>query len=334
MKRIFIPVLAAAALMASCSDWTDPQNKDFLPQVVQDDPATLASIRDFKASEHPVTMMHVNGLQSAPNRRNQHPMALPDSVDFLLLNGLENLHPTLVAEIAEVRSAKSTRTLGVIDYLTIRSRWEALRDEAVENGGGAEFTEEQFAEYCAAETEKLLAACEEYALDGVVASYLGGYDSSAAKPFVLAIDAWARQHPERLIFFRGYPAFVVGIEGQQLMAHCRYLIILTETAQSSVAISRLVRDQLADGVSSDRIILEASVPALADGGEDAQVGATVQVAAEWVVDPKTASTVKCDKRGLAVSNAQEDYFNKPTFKRIREALAILNPAAADTNPEN
>ena len=31
MKRIFIPFFAAAALLASCSDWTEAEHKDFLP---------------------------------------------------------------------------------------------------------------------------------------------------------------------------------------------------------------------------------------------------------------------------------------------------------------
>lgn len=334
MKKILFPALAAVALLVSCSDWTDPENKDFLPAMSQYDPATLAAIRDFKASEHLVTMMHINGTATAPNRQNQHPMAMPDSVDFLLLNNSLDLHPTFVAEVAEVRKQKGTRTLQVIDYTTIRNTWETLKEEAAESGNGGDFTEENFAEYCRMETEKRLDCCNSYGLDGVVASYLGGFDSRAAEPFVRAIDAWAQAHPDKQLFFRGYPAYIVKIENQELVSRCRYILILTEDAKASVAISRMVRDQLEDGVPSDRIVLEASVPALADGGEDAQIGATARVAAEWVVDPNTYPTVKCDKLGLALSNAQEDYFNAPTYKRVREALAILNSVPAETNPEN
>ena len=32
MKNILIPALAAAALLASCSEWTEAENKDYLPQ--------------------------------------------------------------------------------------------------------------------------------------------------------------------------------------------------------------------------------------------------------------------------------------------------------------
>ena len=61
MKRIFIPFFATAALLASCSDWTEVEHRDLLPQMNQSDPVFLASLRDFKAGEHLVTMMIVRG---------------------------------------------------------------------------------------------------------------------------------------------------------------------------------------------------------------------------------------------------------------------------------
>lgn len=63
MKRIFIPFFAAAALLASCSDWTEAEHKDFLPPMNQNDPAFLTSLRDFKVGEHLVTMMIVRELR-------------------------------------------------------------------------------------------------------------------------------------------------------------------------------------------------------------------------------------------------------------------------------
>lgn len=334
MKHILIPVLSAAALLASCSDWTDPENKDFLPQLKQDTPAELAAIREFKASEHPLMMMHILGTQNAPNRQNQHPMAMPDSVDFLLMSQVEDLNPAIVDEIAEVRTAKGTRTLNVIYYDAIRKTWDELREEAKDAGHEEDYAEEKFPAYCKAETEKQLACCNRYGLDGVVASYLGTYNSAPAEPFVRAIEAWAAENSDKLLFFRGYPAYIARIEGQTLLSSCDYILILTQDALASVSISRKVRNQLTAGVPTDRVIIEASVPFIADGGEDAQVGAPVQTAAEWVMDPKTSTTVQCDKLGLAASNAQEDYFNTPIYKRIREAIAIMNPATEEEiNPE-
>lgn len=95
MKRIFIPFFAAAALLASCSDWTEAEHKDFLPPMNQNDPAFLTSLRDFKVGEHLVTMMIVRGTSTAPNRQNQHPMSMPDSVDYLLMTDVDDLHPAL-----------------------------------------------------------------------------------------------------------------------------------------------------------------------------------------------------------------------------------------------
>jgi len=335
MKRIWIPVLAAAALLASCSEWTEVENKDFLPPIRQNDSAAWAAIREFKAGEHKVTMMIVKGSATAPNRQNQHLTAMPDSVDFFLMTDVDGLHPSMAAEIADVRANKATRTLNIVDYTTIRDAWNALKDAAADTELEGDFTEEHFAAYCRTETERQLANCDAYGFDGVVVSYLGGANSSAAAPFVEAVEAWHRNHPEKLLFVRGYPAYLAKLENQTIVADCDYIIILTENANGDVDISRKVREQVDQdnskkGVPSDRVVIEASVPALADGGDDAQVGFTVQdVAEKWVMNPKTASTVKCDKVGLAVSNAQDDYFNTPIYKRFREALAILNP-----QPEN
>lgn len=338
MKKIFIPFAAASlALATACSDWTQPENKDFLPQIRPEDPAYLADLRAFKAGDHMVTMMMVQGSATVPDRQNLHPMAMPDSVDFLLMSGVDNLHPALVAEIAEVRLKKGTRTLNVIDYTSIRTAWEELKEAAADTDHAGDFTEEHFADYCKAETERLLACCERYGFDGVVASYLGGRDSRAAIPFIEAIEAWRAGHSDKLLFVRGYPAYIAenGETGKSLLSGCHYTIILGEEASASTALSRKVRDQLKAGVPTDRVVLEASVPSIADGGDDAQVGAPLRVAAQWVMDPKTNSTVQCTKRGLSASNAQEDYFNRPIYKRMREALAILNPAPEnEPNPEN
>lgn len=329
MKRILIPVLAAAVVTTACSEWTEVENKDFLPQIRQDDPVALEAVREFKAGEHLVTMMIVKGSATAPNRQNMHLTAMPDSVDFFLMTDVDNLHPTIVAEMAEVRQKKATRTLNVVDYTTIRNAWDALKEAAADTEQEADYTDDKFVDWCRTQTEKQLANCDEYGFDGIVASYLGTANVTAATPFIEAVDKWHQLNPDKLLFVRGYPAYINRVADQTIVADCDYIIILTDKASASVAISRQVRDQLTTGVPSDRIVLEASVPSIADGGDDAQVGATLRVAAEWVIDPKTSSTVKCDKVGLAASNAQDDYFNTPTYKRLREAIAILNP-----EPEN
>ncbi|MFR0764306.1 MAG: glycoside hydrolase family 18 [Alistipes communis] len=92
-------------------------------------------------------------------------------------------------------------------------------------GARGDFTEDKFAEYCKIETEKQLAACSRYGFDGIVVSYLGGYDSSVAAPFVLAADTWRRDNPDKLLFFRGYPAFITSIENQTILSECDYVII-------------------------------------------------------------------------------------------------------------
>ena len=184
MKRIFILVLAAAAVLSSCSEWTEAENKDYLPPMRQDDPVAQAAIREFKAGEHMVTMMHVKGSAAEPNRQNQHLTAMPDSVDFFLMSDVDGLHPVVVAEIARVRATKATRTLNVVDYTAIRNVWNAMKEAASGTADEGYYTDEQFASYCRTETEKQLANCIAYGFDGLVVSYLGGADSSASVQLV------------------------------------------------------------------------------------------------------------------------------------------------------
>ena len=77
-------------------------------------------------------MMTVQGTSATPNRQNQHPTAMPDSVDYLLMTDVDDLHPVIAAEIAEVRSTKGTRSLNVVDYTTILNAWNALKEAAAD----------------------------------------------------------------------------------------------------------------------------------------------------------------------------------------------------------
>ena len=79
----------------------------------------------------------------------------------------------------------------------------------------------------------------------------------------------------------------------------------------------MVRDQLEEGVPSNRVVLEASVPSIADGGDDAQVGASLQVAAQWVMDPKTSQTVP-------VSYTHLDVYKRQGVDHALKLLQITN----------
>ena len=345
MKNILIPALAAAALLASCSEWTEAENKDYLPQIRQDDPAYLAALRDFKADEsgHKVVMMTVQGTSATPNRQNQHPTAMPDSVDYLLMTDVDDLHPVIAAEIAEVRSTKGTRSLNVVDYTTILNAWNALKEAAADTEHEGDYTDEKFPAYCKAQTETQLSNCNRYGFDGIVVSYTTSPKDEIADgqaTFMACVKTSRQSNPELLLFTR--TAYIPNLLNPELRPDSKFIILVADASRKTASdLTLWARDHLRDtrdklgeekfSEFSDRFVMEASVPSLETGE---QTGASVQVAAAWVADPTKDTKIDYDKVGLCVLDAASDYFNNLTnYKNIREAIGILN-SENDNDNEN
>lgn len=343
MKSILIPVLATAALLVSCSEWTETENKDYLPQIRQDNPAYLAALRDFKADEsgHKVMMMTVQGTSARPNRQNQHPTAMPDSVDYLLMTDVDDLHPVIAAEIAEVRSTKGTRSLNVVDYTTILNAWNALKEAAADTEHEGDYTDEKFPAYCKAQTETQLSDCNRYGFDGIVVSYTTNPQEEIAggqSAFMACVKTWRESNPDLLLFTRA--AYLPNLLNPELLPDSKFIILVADESRKTASeLTLWARNHLKDTMEkfgeeefckfSDRFVMEASVPSLETGE---QTGASVQVAAAWVVDPKKDPKVDYDKVGLCVLDAVSDYFNNLTnYKNICEAISILNPENDNDN---
>lgn len=346
MKNIFVPALAAVALLASCNEWTDVENKDYLPQMRQNDPAYLAALREFKTGDngHKVTMMTIQGTAVSPNRENQHPTSMPDSVDYLLMTDVDDLHPIVAAEIAEVRSTKGTRSLNVVDYATILDSWNSLKEAASDTEYEQEYADEKFPTYCQAQTESQLANCIRYGFDGIVVSYTTTPQDEIAdgqKTFLSCVRAWHQNNPDKVHFTRA--AYLPNIQDSELLSDSEFIILVVDASRKTASdLTLWTRNHLRDAkdkftesvfeLFSDRIVLEASIPSL-DTGE--QVGATVQVAAGWVADPTQDAKIAYEKAGICILNAASDYFsNTMNYKNIREAIGILNPENDNENEDD
>lgn len=343
MKNILIPALAAAALLASCSEWTEAENKDFLPQIRQDDPAYLASLRDFKADQsgHKVVMMTIEGTSERPNRQNQHPTAMPDSVDYLLMTNVDDLHPTVAAEIAEVRSTKGTRTLNVVDYAAIQNVWNARKEAAADTEEAGNYTDEKFLTYCREQTELQLSNCNAYGFDGVVVSYTTTPQEeikNGQATFMACVKTWRQNNADLLLFTRA--AYMPNLLSPELLPDSKFIILVADASRKTGSDLTLwarnhlrdTRDKLGEEKFSEfsgRFVMEASIPSLETSE---QIGASVQITAEWVANPVKDTRVDYDKVGLCILDAANDYFNNLTnYKNIREAIGILNPENDNDN---
>lgn len=85
-------VLGVLLLSGACGDWTESENLDFRrPTPEEQNPEAyrlyLAAVRAYKQQPHKVAMMTVKGSAERPSLQNQHLMAMPDSVDFICVEG-------------------------------------------------------------------------------------------------------------------------------------------------------------------------------------------------------------------------------------------------------
>lgn len=346
MKKIFMPALLAAALLSgSCSDWTETESLDFSKPTAeqQNTPeyrSYLEAVRNYKQGEHKITMITIEGTSEAPDRQNQHLTAMPDSVDYICVANAVGLHPTVAGEISKVYTTKGTRTLCVVDYMTIEDAWKQLIAEKEEAGIPDTSTPDDFAAYCREQTELQLSCCDAYGFAGVEVSYTGNTQSEIGtrgqKTFLDCVNAWRANHADKLVFVRGY---IQNFDYEDattvaLLEECDYVVVLCGSSasysQMTMEIRRKTLGAMKDKVPTDRFVLEVAIPSIAD---PTQVGATAPVAAWWAIDidaSKPEVEQKPDaftKAGLAVANAQDDYFNGTMiYNNVRQAIAIMNPA--------
>lgn len=305
IKIYFLPVLAlTAAVLGSCSDWTDSESVDISrPSLEEQNPALyaqyLAALRAYKASEHKLTFVMMDNRDGlAPIAQNQRLTAYPGSVDFICMTHPENLASEYADQMAEVRK-KGTRVVCEIDYARIESEWEALQapetdepetDDTVTPGDVTDGVQEEagsegdatdsaddsaFLAFCRERVEALTTSCERYGFDGVTFTYDGPVLSSltpeqttlfAGRLGVVyeVLKSWHAAHPEKLLFFRGGPHKLADCS---LLSECSYVIVMARKATSREELSVEMSRACVEGVPTDRLIIGVTAPAL-DGSDE------------------------------------------------------------------
>ena len=135
IKRYFLP-LAAVLFMAGCHEAVEPEAIDVNYSSFEDaDPELYArymqALREYKAGSHKAVFVTMSVPENgAPTtHRTQHFTAMPDSVDFIVVNPVPSvLCQTLVDEIRKVHE-KGTRILFNIDLQTFENDWTQVLKE-------------------------------------------------------------------------------------------------------------------------------------------------------------------------------------------------------------
>ncbi len=319
MKKILIPFVAVSMLLTACT-WNDYKPLDFIQKTPQEcDPGGyevyLAAVKDFKNTEHNLMLVGMDGSASAITSQPSHPMSMPDSADYLIIRSPHELHISQAAELEEVYEKKGTKSLAYIDLEVLRKTWELIQDEREEEGKVPSSKQEAI-EWFAAETNRLLIACDKYAYHGIVFSAEGVPDK-VQEVFLEVVDKWVASHSDKELFFRGS---IRNIGNQKLLEKCNYVIIVAGPNATVGELTLHTTRILGTSKVKDRVIMEVTVPS---SSIPQQVGATPQIAAEWVTMNKTHK--KFTPKGVVVANGQDDYYrNEMIFVNIRKAIKILN----------
>lgn len=357
---LMLAVLAVPAL-SSCSDWTDTESLEFdyvLPSEQDPDAynAYLGLLREYKQSQHKIMIAKFDNSGDLVSGQSDRLSALPDSIDYVVLQEADNLKSVLVQDKNDIRQQKGTRTLYAISYADALARYQAILDEeeaASQNpdgqaddaeGEGGDQPEtpaaDRFLEVAAQYVNDMLALYDKYGYDGIVVVYSDpAYPAGLSEEeytqlearqeaFFAPIQAWAESHQEAAFIFEGYPQNVID---PSVFTQADYVVVTMIDAVSSDEVVWAAEMALTEGVPSDRIIFGVTIPDMTDDkatdGYFSQTDAAgnsqyaVVGAAYTVISPSGSFT----KAGLCVDNVEDDYFNVDyIYPHVREAIQIMN----------
>ena len=355
-KTLFLA--AAAISFASCSEWTEPESVGFHYTTLEEKnpelyKAYFQSVRDYRDSDHKVVIAKFDNKATTPAGRAEHITCLPDSVDYIILYNPE-VSAAIADEMREVRELKGQKVLYQIEYKAIENEYKAYVEAWNDAHQPAEGEDEEVPSdpadtlislnnYVSDAVKARTAYLAEYGYDGVNIVYSSRNPASctedaldelkaAQAAFLAPIAEALASCPDALVFFEGTPQYI--LENVEIVENADYLIIPATGAVNEYELSyELGLANRHGNIPSDRFVVLVTTrslvdPALTDGtfsGTDRNGKEMTAIigAAEWTAK----STSGVVKAGIAVENAQNDYFNlSEVYYNIREAISIMNPS--------
>ena len=355
-KTLFLA--AAAISFASCSEWTEPESVGFHYTTLEEKnpelyKAYFQSVRDYRDADHKVVIAKFDNKATTPAGRAEHITCLPDSVDYIILYNPE-VSAAIADEMREVRELKGQKVLYQIEYKAIENEYKAYAEAWNDAHQPAEGEDEEVPSdpadtlislnnYVSDAVKARTAYLAEYGYDGVNIVYSSRNPASctedaldelkaAQAAFLAPIAEALASCPDALVFFEGTPQYI--LENVEIVENADYLIIPATGAVNEYELSyELGLANRHGNIPSDRFVVLVTTrslvdPALTDGtfsGTDRNGKEMTAIigAAEWTAK----STSGVVKAGIAVENAQNDYFNlSEVYYNIREAISIMNPS--------
>lgn len=355
LKRSIVAVIATMALF-SCSDWTETESLNIKTPTLEEENPTLYeayinSLNEYKESDHKVTIVKFDNKETDPTGQGERITALPDSIDFVILNNAENLNTVIIDDIQKIRQ-KGTHTLYSIDYSIIEKEYEAMLESEEtpnedtegqsENTGKEETTTDRFLEFCEQRMEYYLGLFSKYKYDGINVIY-SGIDPLALPEternqlearqqiFFGKIKEWKEANTNATFIFEGKPQNL--LYDKNLLQEANFITIPVVDAVNREEILFTANMALVEGVPTDRIIYGVTIPSLTDSKDltgyfEAQENGSPMYAVKGAALVVISDNINFIQAGLCISRSQNDYYFgvKSNYKNIREAISIMNPS--------
>lgn len=364
-KHTLILLAAVAFLLASCSDWTRPESMEIEIPGLENNKELwqeyLASLREYKNSDHKVMIVRFNNSAEDPISQVERISALPDSVDYVILQNPNDIHGGTAKEMSEARCDKGTKFLFSVDFDDIKAGYDAYLKEWEEaNAGQPEGEDEEAGDdtgmepiqpaqpldlnsFITVETTRRLEGKAEV-FDGIVIAYNGvsptsmpeakkeiwrGYQNSFFAPIV----EWIEANKVDDVLFNGIPQNI--LYEASVFDYFDYVIVDNLDAVSVDALTFNCKLAIDDWLPEFRMIVDVMFPSVTELSDQRGWFAALGAGAEktYAVDGASLWVLKADadldRAGVCVTNAQHDYYhNDGSYKIIRRAISKMNWAPA------
>lgn len=348
--RSIITMAMSAAVLISCSDWTDPESiKIEVASLEKDNPEVYAeycqSIRDYKASEHKVVYVSFDNQQSKSNQ-SYNLTSLPDSIDVVELSNPDLVDQTLVAQMNKLRKDKAFKFAvefsfdKVMDAFNttieeMQKAYEAERDTVAAHGGDPDSVKEpdypDGIGFLEDELDRVFKYVEDYNLEVVRVQYAAlmdrthlteEEDSSYVAEQTTIFDHILKRfksHSGTKMYLNARAEFIVS---EDIINEAEYVILPTESLSGTADMDYMgLRTK---NVYPGAKLLYAISTTITDNYTIGyfNAGEQLPLASYWVSVPADYS-----KAGLVIYNARNTFFdtNRNVYSKLRNAIRNMNP---------
>jgi hypothetical protein len=298
----------------------------------------MQSLKNYKSADHKAMFVTFDNPEAHSGGQAQRLSALPDSIDYIVLNNATALAPVTLEDMNAVRE-KSTKVIYNINYDSFEAEWlQILRTS------DRQLTEEDLLAHITRRTREMVALCQTLGYDGFVVGYSGRSPVSMTpeatqlyearqKRFFDPIVAWRNANPKMALSFSGNPQYLT-LESKSLLAKCDYIILPTSMMTGTADMETAANMATASGsVPADRFVFSVYTTQYDDAnyiygyfgrlGPDGAKVRSLPLTAQWVGQTSKGYV----RAGMLINRVQYDYYDTGlVYRQTREAIATMNPS--------